>query len=330
MSRLSFGLLAREGRARSGRFRALHGEVETPVFMPVGTRATVRGQTVEGLLQMGAQMVLANTYHLLLRPGPEIFRQFGGIHRFMHWDRPVLTDSGGYQIFCLPHARAMQEEGAAFQSYVDGKKILLSPELSIQTQVAIGSDIMMVLDQCIPSTAGKEEAEAAMHLTHRWARRSLAARGDSPAALFGIVQGACFADLRKQSADFLTQLPLDGFAIGGLAVGEGREEREEMTELATDLLPENLPRYLMGVGTPVDLLEGVARGVDMFDCIIPTALAQQGVVYTSVGRLELRRGTYRTAEEPLDAACDCGTCKTIPAPTCTILSRAARCWHGCF
>lgn len=311
MSRLNFQIEAEASgsRARAGRFTALHGEVRTPVFMPVGTRATVRGQTVETLLEAGSQVVLANTYHLLLRPGPEIFRQFGGIHRFMNWSRPVLTDSGGFQIFCLPHARRMQEEGAAFQSYLDGRRILLSPELSIDMQKAIGSDIMMVLDQCIPSTAERAEAEAAMHLTHRWARRSLEARGDSPQALFAITQGACFEDLRRESAETLMEMPFDGFAIGGLAVGESKAEREDMTEHATALLPRKLPRYLMGVGMPIDLLEAVHRGVDMFDCIIPNALAQQGVVFTSAGKMELRRGVFRDREEALDPACSCGTCR---------------------
>jgi queuine tRNA-ribosyltransferase len=237
-----------------------------------------------------------------------VFSKFGGIHRFMNWKKSVLTDSGGFQIFSLPNARRMAEEGAEFQSYVDGKRILLSPEVSIETQKAIGSDIMMVLDQCIPSTSPREEAIAAMELTHRWAKRSLDARGESPQSMFGIVQGACFEDLRKQSADFLTQLPFDGFAIGGLAVGETKSQREDFCELTAGMLPANLPRYLMGVGTPIDLLEAVHRGVDMFDCILPTALAQQGVAFTSIGRMELRRGVYKFSEDKLDAACPCHTC----------------------
>jgi queuine tRNA-ribosyltransferase len=216
-------------KARTATFQTLHGEVQTPVFMPVGTQATVRAQTVESLKAAGARMLLANTYHLLLRPGPEVFKKFGGIHRFMNWDGPVLTDSGGFQIFSLPHKRAMSEDGAHFASYVDGKIHLLSPESSIEMQKAIGSDIMMVLDQCIPSTAPHDEAEAAMTLTHRWALRSLQARGDSKQALFGIVQGACHHDLREQSAACLSELPFDGLAIGGLAVGETHLERYEMT-----------------------------------------------------------------------------------------------------
>lgn len=287
----------------------LHGEVETPVFMPVGTRATVRGQTVRTLKNAGSRVLLANTWHLLLKPGVEVFRKFGGIHRFMSWDGAVLTDSGGYQIFSLAHARTMKEEGAEFTAPT-GHRILLSPELSIETQRAIGSDIMMALDQCVPSTCSREEAKVAMDLTHRWAGRSLAARGDSPQALFGIVQGACFEDLRKESAAAITGLPFDGFAIGGLAVGEGKAEREAMTELVTALLPRERPRYLMGVGTPLDLLEAVHRGVDMFDCILPTQYAQRGYAFTSRGKLALRRGAYELSEDRLDPACDCPTCES--------------------
>ncbi|AOS46014.1 Queuine tRNA-ribosyltransferase [Lacunisphaera limnophila] len=316
MSRLAFTLEKESpgSKARAAHFTTAHGEVRTPVFMPVGTQATVKNMTVDGLKAVDAQVLLANTYHLLLRPGPEVFRKFGGIHRFMDWDRPVLTDSGGFQIFSLPESRVMTEAGAQFRSYVDGAVHFLSPESSIAMQRAIGSDIMMVLDQCIPSTASHAETETAMHLTHRWAVRSLEARGDSPQALFGIVQGACHRDLRQQSAEFLRALPFDGLAIGGLAVGETHEQRYEFCGLATDHLPKNLPRYLMGVGTPIDILESVHRGVDMFDCIIPTQLAQRGTAFTSHGRIHCRRGIYKFAETPLDAACPC--------PTCTRYSRA--------
>lgn len=310
MSRLDFKLEAvcDGSSARATTFRTLHNEVKTPVFMPVGTQATVRSQTRDTLKRTGAQVLLANTYHLLLRPGPEVFQKMGGIHKFMNWDRSVLTDSGGFQVFSLSHARAMTEEGASFRSYVDGSKILLSPERSIEMQKAIGSDIMMVLDQCIPSTSDRTIAEQAMHLTHRWAKRSLDTRGDSPQSMFGIVQGACFEDLRRESAKVLTDLPFDGFAIGGLAVGETKKEREDFTELSASLLPKNLPRYLMGVGTPMDLLEAVHRGVDMFDCILPTALAQQGVTYTHEGRIDIRRGVYKFSDEKLAQGCDCETC----------------------
>ncbi len=311
MSRLPFTLekKASGSKARATRFRTLHGEVRTPVFMPVGTQATVKGQTVETLKETGSSVLLANTYHLLLRPGPEVFERFGGIHRFMRWDRPVLTDSGGFQIFSLPGARVMNEDGARFKSYVDGREYLLSPESSIAMQRSIGSDIMMVLDQCIPSTAGYAEAETAMALTHRWARRSLDARGDSPQALFGIVQGACHPELRRQSAAFLRELPFDGLAIGGLAVGETHEERYRFTGLVTECLPEDKPRYLMGVGTPIDLLESVHRGVDMFDCIIPTQAAQRGTVFSRRGKLQLRRSVYRLSDEPIERGCDCHCCR---------------------
>jgi queuine tRNA-ribosyltransferase len=311
VSRLSFSIDQEcpGSQARAARFRTAHGEVRTPVFMPVGTQATVKNMTVTGLKGVGAQMVLANTYHLLLRPGAEVFRKFGGIHRFMDWDRPVLTDSGGFQIFSLPESRAMSEAGARFRSYVDGELHFLSPESSIEMQRVIGSDVMMVLDQCIAATAPYAEAEAAMHLTHRWAERSLCARGDSPAALFGIVQGACHRELRLRSAEHLRALPFDGLAIGGLAVGETHAQRYEFTGLTTAELPSRLPRYLMGVGTPIDILESVHRGVDMFDCIIPTQLAQRGTAFSSHGRLHLRRAIYKFSEEPLDAACDCSTCQ---------------------
>jgi queuine tRNA-ribosyltransferase len=298
-------------RARAARFRTLHNEVLTPTFMPVGTHAAVRAQSREDLLASGAQVLLANTYHLLLRPGVEIFEKFGGIHRFMNWPRAVLTDSGGYQIFSLPGSRTLREEGAEFKSYVDQCTIHLSPERSVATQKAIGADIMMVLDQCVPSTVERSVARQAMELTHRWAHRSLAARGDAPQALFGIVQGASYDDLRVESARAVAQMPFDGFAIGGLAVGESAAQREDCTALVTEQLPEGRPRYLMGVGTTRDLLEAVHRGVDMFDCILPTALAKQGVAFTSVGRRDLRRAAYRGMDAPLDPACGCYTCRTF-------------------
>jgi len=310
MSRLNFTLQAQAtgSRARAATFRTLHNEVLTPLFMPVGTQATVKAQLPQTLEESGSQILLANTYHLLLRPGPEVFRRLGGIHRFASWNKSILTDSGGFQIFSLPHSRSMSEAGASFQSYLDGKTILLSPELSIETQKAIGSDIMMALDQCIPSTADEATARAALEITQRWAVRSLAARGDSPQSLFGIVQGALYPKLRSESAAGLVELAFDGFAIGGLAVGESRNEREDMCEFTAQLLPPCKPRYLMGVGTPLDILEAVHRGVDMFDCIIPTQVAQRGGAFTSRGFLQLRRGVYKFSEAPLDPACACPTC----------------------
>jgi queuine tRNA-ribosyltransferase len=308
--RLGFQLEAQASgsRARAARFRTLHNEVLTPLFMPVGTQATVKAQLPETLEAAGSQILLANTYHLLLRPGPEVFRRVGGIHGLTSWPRSYLTDSGGFQIFSLPHSRSMSEAGAVFQSYLDGRTILLSPEVSIETQKAIGSDIMMVLDQCIPSTANEATARAALELTHRWALRSLAARGDSPQSMFAIVQGALFPELRRESAARLCEIDFDGYAIGGLAVGEGKERRDEMCEFTAPLLPAHKPRYLMGVGTPLDILEAVHRGVDMFDCIIPTQTAQRGGVFTSRGILQLRRGVYKFEEEKLDPECDCPCC----------------------
>jgi queuine tRNA-ribosyltransferase len=285
------------------------GVVNTPVFMPVGTHAAVTCMSPDDLDTLGAEIILANTYHLLLRPGPELFQQVGGIHPFMHWPRPVLTDSGGYQIFSLPGARTMSERGATFKSYVDCRTHLLSPERSIEVQTAIGSDIMMVLDECIDSTADISAARAAMERTHRWALRSLAARSNPGQALFAIVQGGLVPDLRRESAAFLTQHGFDGLAIGGLAVGDTRAQREEVTGFAAELLPAERPRYLMGVGTPPDLLVAIGCGVDMFDCILPTQFARQGTAFTSRGRVKITRSEYRTSEAPLDAACACSTCR---------------------
>lgn len=309
-SRLKFNLerVASGSRARAATFHTLHNRVETPLFMPVGTQATVKAQLTHTLDEAGAQILLANTYHLLLRPGTEVFDRVGGIHGLMRWKKSVLTDSGGFQIFSLPNARCMSEEGAVFQSYLDGRRIMLSPEVSIATQRSIGSDIMMVLDQCIPSTADEGTARAAMEITHRWAARSLAARGESPASMFGIVQGALFKHLRRESAAVLGEMAFDGMAIGGLAVGEAKSEREDLCDFTAELLPQNKPRYLMGVGTPLDLLEAVHRGVDMFDCIIPTQVAQRGGAFTSRGYLQLRRGVYKFLDTPLDPECSCMTC----------------------
>ncbi len=313
MTRLDFTLQATApgSRARAARFRTLHNEVLTPMFMPVGTHAAVRAQSREDLLASGAQVLLANTYHLLLRPGVEIFEKFGGIHRFMNWPRSVLTDSGGFQIFSLPGSRTLREECAEFKSYVDRTTIHLSPERSIATQKAIGADIMMVLDQCVPSTVERGIAKDAMELTHRWALRSLAARGDSPQALFGIVQGAGYDGpaRRKRARD---QLKCPSTALLSAVSRSARARRSARTapRWSRSICREDRPRYLMGVGTTRDLLEAVHRGVDMFDCILPTALAKQGVAFTSVGRRDLRRAAYRGMEGPIDPACDCYTCRT--------------------
>jgi len=286
-----------------------HGAVETPVFMAVGTRATVTGLTPDDLREVRAQVVLGNTYHLMLRPGMETFERVGGIHRFMTWDGPVLTDSGGYQIFSLSADREMSERGAVFRAYTDQRKHMLSPERSIQMQAAIGSDIMMVLDECVDSRADEATVRTAMERTHRWALRSLAARENSAQALFAIAQGGVVRELRKQSAGFLREHPFDGFALGGLAVGDTRSQREDITHFATELLPVERPRYLMGVGTPPDLLLAIAAGVDMFDCVLPTHMGWQGTAFTSTGRVRITRGAHRDADVSLDADCACNTCK---------------------
>jgi queuine tRNA-ribosyltransferase len=306
----SLGACDPGSRARRGTLRTSRGTVETPVFMPVGTRATVTGIAPDELTALGASIILANTYHLLLRPGPELFRRVGGIHSFMRWPGLVLTDSGGYQIFSLPHERTMSEDGARFRSYIDGRFHQLTPESSIEMQTAIGSDIMMVLDECIAATDLESAGRAAMERTHRWALRGLAARTNPEQALFAIVQGGLVPSLRQESACFLSDHAFDGFAIGGLAVGDTRAQREDMTAFAADLLPATAPRYLMGVGTPPDLLVAIGCGVDMFDCVIPTRLAWQGTAFTSTGRVRLTRGAHRASDEALDVACACSTCRT--------------------
>jgi len=295
-------------RARRGTLVTQHGVVETPTFMAVGTRATVTGMDPTDLDHVGTQVVLGNTYHLMLRPGVDLFNRVGGIHNFMGWQGPVLTDSGGYQIFSLAEDRIISEEGARFRSYIDRSVHMLSPERSIEVQSAIGSDIMMVLDECVDSRSDEATTRAAMERTHRWALRSLAARTNPSQALFAIVQGGVIPELRAQSAAFLREQPFDGFAIGGLAVGDTRDQREDITHFAADLLPADRPRYLMGVGTPPDLLYAILAGIDMFDCILPTHMAWQGTAFTSTGRVKITRSAYVDMDEPLDAACACSTC----------------------
>lgn len=310
-STLRFDLVAEDAttRARAGVLHTLHSEVQTPVFMPVGTRGVVRTQSATALRQLNPSMILSNTYHLMLRPGAELLGAAGGLHKWMRWPRGILTDSGGFQVFSLSKNSAVTEEGVVFRPQADAPMIKVTPESSIGMQRVIGSDIMMVLDQCVEGTSSHDVARAAMELTHRWAKRSWLAKEDSPQALFAIVQGACHPDLRRESVQALTSMGgFDGFAIGGLAVGESKPDREEITSLTTSLLPRERPRYLMGVGMPIDLLEAVARGVDMFDCILPTALAQYGVTFTSQGKINMRRVVYRTDTRPLDPNCPCEAC----------------------
>ena len=305
-------LAAADGsRARAGRLTTNHAVVATPAFMPVGTRGTVRTVGPALLDELAPAMILANTYHLIIRPGLDVLAAAGGLRRWMGWRGGVLTDSGGFQLHSLAHAATIDDDGAVLRVHRDGPRLRLTPASVIAAQRAIGSDVMMVLDHCIDTRSERAVAEAAMARTHRWAERALVARAElaPDQALFAIVQGGGDEELRRASAAHLTALDgFDGFAIGGLAVGEPRAQREDLTELVAGLLPLDRPRYLMGVGTPIDLLEGVHRGVDLFDCILPTALAQQGVAFTSAGRIELRRGVHRQAERALDERCGCEAC----------------------
>ncbi len=295
--------------ARRGEVKTLHGTFQTPIFMPVGTQATVKSITPENLKEMDAQIILGNTYHLFIRPGHELIRSFGGLHNFMHWDRPILTDSGGFQIFSLKELTKITEEGAAFRSHLDGAKLFLSPEDAVHVQEALGSDIMMCLDTCIPYPATREETINSTDLTSRWAQRCRDAQSDTGQLLFGIVQGGMHPDLRKAHAEALIDIGFDGYAIGGLSVGEDKSMMQEITEATIPHLPEDFSRYLMGVGTPEDLVEGVYRGVDMFDCVMPTRNARNGTMFTSTGKVVIKNARYRDDKKPLDPNCDCYTCR---------------------
>jgi len=295
--------------ARRGEVATEHGTFQTPVFMPVGTLGTVKAVTPENLTEMNAQIILGNTYHLYIRPGHELIRSFGGLHQFMHWDRPILTDSGGFQIFSLKELAKITEQGATFRSHLDGSKLFLGPEEAIAVQEALGSDIMMCLDTCIPYPATRDEAIKATDLTTRWARRCREAQSGTNQLLFGIVQGGMYADLRREHAHALIDIGFDGYALGGLSVGEDKAQMQEMTEAVIPELPVEYPRYLMGVGTPEDLVEGVYRGVDMFDCVMPTRNARNGTLFTSTGKITIKNACYRDDKAPLDAECSCYTCR---------------------
>ncbi len=301
--------LSNQCAARCGAVKTLHGSFKTPVFMPVGTQATVKGVTPENLVELGAQIILGNTYHLYIRPGHELVRSFGGLHKFMHWHKPILTDSGGFQIFSLQELTKISEEGAAFRSHLDGSRLFLSPEDAIGVQEALGSDIMMVLDTCIPYPADRDEAARATALTGRWAKRCRQAQTATGQLLFGIVQGGMFNDLRREAAEELIDIGFDGYAIGGLSVGEPKELMMEMLSATIPHLPAAYPRYLMGVGTPEDLVEGVFRGVDMFDCVMPTRNARNGMLFTSFGRVVIKNSRWREDKEPVDENCSCYTCR---------------------
>jgi queuine tRNA-ribosyltransferase len=312
---LPFQVLATDGAARRGRLTTGHGAVDTPVFMPVGTQGTVKSLTPADLVEAGARIVLANTYHLYLRPGAALIRALGGLHRFMGWDGAILTDSGGFQVFSLARLRTLSEAGVRFRSPVDGSEHVLTPELVIDVQRALGSDIVMPLDECLAYPATRAEAEASLALTARWARRAQVAHaapgqaGETRGALFGIVQGGVFEDLRARAARDLVELGFEGYAIGGMAVGESKRQMYDLTELVAGLLPPDRPRYLMGVGKPEDLVEAVGRGVDMFDCVLPTRNARNGGCFTADGPLVIKQARYAADGAPLEEGCPCYACR---------------------
>ncbi len=313
---LTFDVLKTEGHARRGRLTLNHGVVETPVFMPVGTYGTVKGVMPSSLEAMGAQIILGNTFHLWLRPGVEVLQQFGGLHRFEGWSRPILTDSGGFQVWSLGEMRKISEEGVKFASPVNGDKLFLTPEVSMQVQRALNSDIVMQFDECTPyETKGhittEREARVSMALSLRWAQRCRAefTRLENPNALFGIVQGGMFENLRQESLDALVAMDLPGYAIGGVSVGEPKELMRSIVAHTPHRLPDHKPRYLMGVGTPEDLIDGVTGGVDMFDCVMPTRNARNGHLFTRFGDLKIRNARHKTDERPIDPTCTCTTCQ---------------------
>ena len=310
---MKFELLGASGAARRGRLRLNHGVVETPVFMPVGTYGTVKAMTPEELIGLGAQIVLGNTFHLMLRPGTDVIRAHGGLHGFMHWSGPILTDSGGFQVFSLAELRKLAEAGVNFRSPVNGDAVFLSPEISMQVQAALNSDIVMAFDECPPYPATEQQARASMELSMRWARRSRDefTRLANPNALFGIVQGGTYLGLRHESLGTLVDIGFDGYAVGGLAVGEPAAERNAVLEALGPALPHDRPRYLMGVGTPADIVQAVARGIDMFDCVMPTRNARNGHLFTSQGVVKIRNAAHQLDTSPLDPQCACYTCRNF-------------------
>ena len=295
--------------ARLGKIGTPHGEIRTPAFMPVGTQGTVKGLTPEQVRGLGADIILGNTYHLYLRPGHRLIAELGGLHRFMNWPGPILTDSGGFQIYSLGALRRINEEGATFQSHIDGSRHFLSPEKAVEIQEALGSDIMMCLDECIAYPAGREEVERALARTARWADRCKQSRKDPAQALFGIIQGGVYPDLRSRGVEEMTAIGFDGYAIGGLSVGEPKALMLENLAATAPLLPEERPRYLMGVGTPDDLVDGVFHGIDMFDCVMPTRCARNGLLFTNGEKVVIKNARYREDASPIDSECDCYTCQ---------------------
>ncbi|CAM4376359.1 MAG: Queuine tRNA-ribosyltransferase [Legionellaceae bacterium] len=305
---MKFELKSTTGKARRGRLHFSRGILETPAFMPVGTYGTVKAMSPVELEETGAEIILGNTFHLMLRPGTEIIKAHGDLHDFMQWKKPILTDSGGFQVFSLGDLRKITEDGVTFRSPINGELIFLDPERSMQVQAALGSDIVMIFDECTPYPASWEVARASMELSLRWAYRSKVAHEGNPSALFGIIQGGMYADLRQESLAGLVNIGFDGYAVGGLSVGEPKEEMFSVLEHTVPLMPEDKPRYLMGVGTPEDLVEGVIRGIDMFDCVMPTRNARNGHLFTSEGVIRIRNSTYKSDIRPLDPDCACYTC----------------------
>ncbi len=306
---MKFELDNTDGLARRGRLVFDRGTVETPAFMPVGTYGTVKAMTPEELVGIGAEIILGNTFHLMLRPGTEVIQAHGDLHDFMHWQGPILTDSGGFQVFSLGEMRKITEEGVTFQSPIDGSKVFMGPEESMEVQRKLGSDIVMIFDECTPYPATEQEARDSMELSLRWAERSKAAHGDNPSALFGIIQGGMYEPLRRESLNGLTTMGFDGYAIGGLSVGEPKDEMLKVLDVLGPEMPIDRPRYLMGVGTPEDLVEAVRRGIDMFDCVMPTRNARNGHLFTSEGVVRIRNSCHQHDTRPLDESCGCYTCQ---------------------
>ncbi len=310
MNHFHFKLLAQDHRGRRGEFHTPHGVLQTPLFAPVGTQATVKALTPRQLEEVGATLILANTYHLYLRPGEDLVAEMGGLHCFMNWPGPILTDSGGYQVFSLSKQREIDEDGVTFRSHIDGSLHRFTPEHAMAIQEKLGADIIMAFDECAPPY-DREYNEEAMRRTHQWAERSLKAKSRTDQSLFGIVQGGVFPDLRRQSAEFVSSMDFPGVAIGGLSVGETKEEMLDVLDIVEPLLPQDKPRYLMGVGSPEDLVEAVARGIDLFDCVLPTRMARNHAVLTRTGRMNLRNANFAQDSRPIDAECTCYTCQSF-------------------
>ncbi|MBI4296242.1 MAG: tRNA guanosine(34) transglycosylase Tgt [Chloroflexi bacterium] len=308
-----FHLIKTDGRARAGELFTTHGTIPTPVFLPVGSQATVKSLAPDDLQAIGIKMVLANTYHLYLRPGVRVIEKLGGLHRFMGWAGAILTDSGGYQIFSLSKLRKLDDEGVTFRSHIDGSEHFITPESAVKLQETIGADVIMVLDECTAIDENFEQVKRAMDRTHYWAERCLKAQQRTDQALYAIVQGGTFPQLRKESAEYLTALDFPGYAIGGLSLGEPKQVTWDIVETTIPFLPADKPRYLMGIGSPEDIVEGVAQGIDMFDCALPTRTARNGALFTKTGRVNITNAGYRLADRPIDAGCDCYTCRTFSA-----------------